>query len=193
MINALVKWIPFRGYFLNLFPYDMHLTGGLINFYDKDGNVIPFSLYDGCRFWFKINRDECNLRRKINFTRNEVFAIKGKQYGETSYVVYIPIDAVEVKFIGKKQKSLDGYNVRHWNEYTIKVDNYGWWGGKPDNEKLKYKDNVITFEVTTAYKENSKQKYVNRIKNDIQKTCGVDISDYELKKILKYYDIVKKG
>jgi len=192
MMNALVKWQV--GYYITIDFQFMQLQDACLHFYDKDGNVVTFRLDDGCQFWLDIQCDEFNIRKKHNFSRNEVFAIKHKKYSEDYYSVYIPMDAVDLTHLGKKTaKCSDGYHIEHYNEYALKVSEYGWWSGeKPNHENLKHTNDAVIFKENISITPTKKQKFVDNLSDEIYETCGISISDYGLKKMLKYYDIVKK-
>ena len=194
MMNLCVTWKPLCGYYLITNGCHLHLTGANILFYDEECNITPLNLSDGCQFWFRSDIDKFNFRKKENFTRKEIFAIKGREYGEVSYKVYIPIEGVKLNFFGKVGKPIcEGYYMSNYECYALEVSDFIYWGnGNPTSPNLTCEDNLLYFKVNYRMVETLKQTRVNEMIADIEETCDVSIDEYTFKKIIKYYDIVKK-
>ena len=112
--NVFVKFQLFKGYVLEdgYRSYPIKRMNGF-HFYNENGNVITIALKETAQFWFNIGDNPIHVRKKINFTRNEVFCIKSK--GEDEYNIFIPMSVVNFK-IDKVWESEDddlGYVWKH--------------------------------------------------------------------------------
>lgn len=194
--NFSVFWRPFRGYFINLFDCGSYLINKLA-FYDHYGNLVNVPLHDGVGFWCSLQGDiNINVRKKENYTRNEIFVIKRpKKYGEVVYDAYIPMGAANLKHIGEcKKVSGDGNYISYYSEYTFRGSNLEFWSGdKPTDPTMATEDeNTLKMAVYTNYGHTEKKQKLDELAADVKATSGVDISSYDLERILEHYTIIKK-
>ena len=193
MVNACINWRPFEGYFFNLGSYNLRLMGATINFYESDGSIVPMRLDDGCHFWLNTKAVDFKVRRIKNFSRNEIFAIKHTEYGRAAWEVYVPMDSVNLSYNGEiEQVTDDGCHISKYCSYLLEVEYFGYWGGEPEVKHIEAIDNMVKFSTNHQFVPTRKQKVLDKIQQEIEETCGVKIYEYELKKILEHYKLVKK-
>lgn len=187
-MNIWIRWHV--GYYAYVAMNKLHLNGGRIFFYNKNGDVVCFNLEDTAMFDMRVNCD-FNFRKKLNFTRNEVFAIRFKG-GE--YALYIPMNEVNLRFIRNKEITTNnGFYVYKYKLYSIKGTELHFWNEKCDLGKVRQGDNgTIIFEEFGGCAETEEHKKIDKLKVDIIQNCDVSISDYDLSKILQKYRIIKK-
>lgn len=101
---------------------------GKFRFYDKQGVIFETGfgwLNEGNNDFRWMNLpSEPHLRRKVDFTRGEVFYIKEKaEYDWSSgIVVYLPADAFKFHFIGETRKVVDdGRNIQYTQYFEFEA------------------------------------------------------------------------
>ena len=191
MNEILIRWRENSTFYCALIGLQtFYLKGGKIFFYDKDGNVEVMQLEDSVQFDIKVDCD-CKVRKKVDYTRGEVFLIRRK-YDE--YELYIPKKKVNFKE-GKETKvvTCNGLYENTIKEYTFDADNlssyyptkinYTFFKGE-DDTRVKYRTCVkVEFTELCASVQN--------LCADIKRNCGVLIDYFDMAKILEKYDVNK--
>lgn len=195
--NVFIKFQICKGYVLEdgYRSYPIKRMNG-IHFYNENGNVISIALNDTAQFWFNIGDNPIYVRRKINFTRNETFCIKSK--GEDEYNIFIPMSVVNFK-IDKVWESEDddlGYVWKH-TQMSFNGNFIGYFDDRyVEDEYSHIKGNdkrtrvIVSSKTFARYTDNEKR--VMALGKKIYTDTNVVISTYDLKKILKKYDIIEK-
>lgn len=160
--------------------------------YDKNGKVIPLSLEDGVSMTFEV---DCpfNVRRKINYTRNEVFIISLK---DKRPMLFIPMDKVGLTLTKENVRIVNGglfkYNI---NTYCINGNIVGFYGR--DNESfisshyLNRNDNTFSFNHIDTIEHTDKYEKVKKLYDEM-KSLGISIGLYDCVKLLDNYTIRRK-
>ncbi len=192
MNEILIRWGKnSASYYASIGLQMFYLKDGKIFFYDKDGNVEAVTL-EGCvQFDIKVDCD-CEVRKKVDYTRGEVFLIRRRC---DKYELYIPKKEVNFKE-GKETKVAicKGLYESTIKEITFDADNFSlyyptminhtFFKGE-DDTRVKYKtcDKVETTELCES---------VQKLCTDIKRNCGANIDYFDMVKILEKYDINKK-
>lgn len=188
MMNIWIRW--YVGFFAYIDMQRLHLKRGEIYFYDEKGNVVRCDLTDSVQFDMRVN---CgfNFRNKVNYTRNEVFAIRHKG---GVYSLYIPMSEVGFTKLGLVQKKCDdkgmGYYVYRRNSFN--ATNLNFWNDKCNCGSFTAKDDKIIFQVYETFKPTKKAKNVADLQTQIKETCGVYIEERDLADIVEHFNITKK-
>ena len=193
--NALIFWEPFKGYFVRINFTDYHLQNGEIVFYNEDGNTLNVRLDYGCSFFIPIRDAEFKVRKKVDFTRNEVFvkkfARKSKYDEPNSVAFYVPMKSVNLK-VGNEYEVKGETFVTTYKKVTFNADYFRTFCNQshPQMETFDNKILSVAMYVNTRYSDEF-QRYAD-LSDDIFKTCGRRIDSNTIKELLKHYDIVKK-
>lgn len=159
--------------------------------YHNDGTLIEM-VPPANEVEFIFNDDlECNLRRKPNFARNEIFYIKKKCNSfYNDYTLYIPANAIDIRFEQIIENKCGKKHILVYKEYSLngKVLQKLYYG---DNTYFE-KENRISFKRNTEFRTTEYGKYLKKMVKEINETCQINVSEYHLEEILKHYDIVKK-
>lgn len=196
MVNAFINWVPFDGYFIILDGQRFHITNGRLIFYNEKGETCEVDLQYGCRFLIKFNDINFAIRKKVDFTRNEVFAIKtpkrSKYDKNANAIVYIPMSAVNLEF-GTPHEIKDDCFVKVKNSVTFNVEHFHSFGDQSHPDIIVDNDNGrATFNIYLSTEFSKEYKELLDLTEEINKTCGCNISTYDLSKIFKHYNITKR-
>ena len=188
MMNIWIRWQV--GYFAYLDMQRLTLKHGELYFYDAKGNVVRCDLTDSVQFDMRVECD-FNFRNKVNFTRNEVFAIRHKG---GDYSLYIPMSEVGFTKLGLIHKKSDdkglGYYV--YRRYSFNGSNLNFWNDKCNYGNFKAEDNKIFFKTYVDFRPTEKATKVAELQEQIKETCGVYIEERHLADIMEHFVITKK-
>ena len=195
--NILVRWWPFRGYFVYCGgKHTYHLKSANINFYDKNGRIVTIGLDYGCSFYIPTENVEVNVRKEVSFFRHEIFIIKHakrSKYDERTNVdIYIPMDAVGLK-VGKTYEVEQDLYIHTMCDISIKANYFSTYNNQAHkNINPNRKKDRLIFSTFVGSKATDDWESTCQIAEDINTTCGLSVSAYDVRTILKHYDIVKK-
>lgn len=171
----------------------LRLYRGKIRFYDGE-SFVDCDLTDSVMFDIKV---DCpfNIRKKANFNRGEVFAIR--EIGEDEYTLYIPSSQVGLRKSGTTSYKDDNKTTKYFfDKYTFKGYNLRFWNDECNHGNFEFEGNSvsnITFKVFSDAIMTLKGKAIRAFVKDVQDTCGVSLDEWKITKIWDSYDFVKKG
>lgn len=195
--NVFIHWKPFVGYMVAVGYMDFRLEGGDLIFYDKEGSEYNVTLEYGCGFMLPIKDIEFNIRKKVNFTRNEMFAIrkpKRNKYDEPNNVnFYIPLTAVDFNVNGEVEE--EGERLIHtYDEVEFNAEYFRTWDDQPHERMVVKKSNGIDRLKVRVYKRmryNDEWKNAMETAHRINETCNTNLSPSDVQKIIKHYKLVE--
>lgn len=192
MITIWIRWYCGYAAYISSVTYTKYLSlaSGEMYFYDAKGNVVRCGLTDSVQFDMNLNC-EFNIRKEIDFTCNEVFAIKHKE--KNGYALYIPMSEVKFTKLGiAREESYDGLGNNVYRCYCFKATNLNFWNNVCNSRIFKVKDDMVFFKNYIGYESNDKGNMVLKIQTLIRNTCDVHIEKTDLVKMLEHFVIIKK-
>ena len=169
--NVFINWKPFVGYMASLDGYEFRLECGDLVFYDNDGNKFDVVLEYGCGFMLPIKDIEFNIRKKEDFTRNEMFAIrkpKKNKYDEPNNVnLYIPLSAVGLKVIGEVEEE-SSCLIHTYDEVEFNAEYFRTWGNQPHERMMVISSNGIN---RLRMRVHKKMRYTDEWNKAIEIIC----------------------
>ena len=208
MKNMFIHWEAFRGYFFTIWDKKItrryHLNGGEFFLYYPDGTTHRVNLEHGCSLSFNPIDVDFHERRKKDgkipescFQRNEIFAVRlpHGRFGEKNAVsLFIPANALNL-VVGENYEVEDEYSIMTYHKLTFDIEKFNTFGDQPHPNMLIYNENgecrISVSEFVASRKTNEFSKRI-KLSQDIKKTCGVHISEYDLKRLLEHYKLTKK-
>lgn len=209
-MNAFVWWEAFRGYFFMAHNYNehhrYHLDGGVIYLYKPDGTTYKVNLEYGCNFEFKALDLKFSERKMkdgvippVCFTRNEIFAVriaKKNNFDEkNNAAVFIPASAVNL-VVSEPYEEDGEYHISTYRKLTFEIGPrfQTWQDQSHPTMIVTDEDGKTLLSVSEFVKMRCTEEFTKRQKlaEQIKKTCGVEIGDYDLKCLLKHYKLTKK-
>lgn len=193
MITISVVW--YCGYTANIWGTGdlqrLKLYRGKILFYNDDESFVKCDLTDSVMFDIKV---DCpfNIRKKANFKRGEVFAIREK--GENEYTLYIPASQVGLTNSGTTSYYNDNKTSKYiYNKHTFRGYNLRFWNDECNHDNfVSEQENEITFKVFSDARKTAKGKAIRAFVKDVHDTCGINLDEWKVAKIWDNYDFVKK-
>lgn len=167
------------------------LSNDSINFYDGDGVIATINCSKSISFTLSIEKD-FSFRKKENFTKDEVFAIrqkKGCYETNSKYKLYIP--SKDVNLVGRGKKTTLGfqqilqYNFSFWEIDVADADT-------PLCEDFSMKGNRLLFRQFINAENSEKGNHLEKLRKEIYETCSIDVNVYDLAKIAEHFSITKK-
>lgn len=208
-MNVYLFWEAFRGYFCVIWDrkksHRYHLNHGVFYLYDPDGTTHKVNLDYGCSIDFGSLGLPFSERRMKDgkipeacFTRNEIFAIrvpKNSRYDESNTAnIFIPSSAVGL-VVGDNYEVDGEYHISTYRKLKFEITYFGTFQDQPHDNMLVSDENGKTYLSVEEYiTMRESDEYLNRqkIAKQIKKTCGVEIGDYDLKRLLTHYKLTKK-
>lgn len=149
-----------------------------IIFYNEGGVVLDtdsswfrdYNLGDIKKVFLEV--DEVKNRRKVNFSRNEVFLV--------GHVLYIPAELVNLTWIEEKEYDRGANNV-YYDVFKFNV-----W-----SETRLASINEITIHKYVGSRQTDFGAKVEQVKKQLEED-KINIESYYLEKLLEKYDLVKK-
>lgn len=136
-------------------------------------------------------------RRKIDYTRNEMFIvpIKGSNLcGEKVYKLYIPLKAVDFKaskpYSVKDDVWVRKYQKVEFNATNLRIYKYGNYNVKKDIVKVN--ENRISVKCNFCAEFTKEFDKTTKLTKEINKVCKTDFSNYDINTLLKYYSLRKR-
>ena len=188
MMNIWIRW--HIGYFAYVDMQRLSLKHGDIYFYNEKGNVVRCDLTDSVQFDMRVNCD-FNFRNKVNYTRDEVFAIRHKG---GDYSLYIPMSEVGFTKLGLVNRKNDDKGMGHYvyRRYSFNATNLNFWNDNCNYGNFTAKDDKVIFMNYVTFKPSEKAKNVVDLQTQIKETCGVYIEERDLADIVEHFNITKK-
>ncbi len=172
---TILNFVNFSGFVIN---HDKVISNIII--YGTNGEVFVKYCPSCDDFTRLIFQFETKLKRKKDLTKNIPFYIKEND----DYNLYIPASLVDFTFETTKTNKTNVYNITY-SSYRIFniIDSVG-------NNVLK--DNSLRICVTTKCEYNDEFRKAQQMADELNSISYANISPYDMVKILKNYDIVKK-
>lgn len=191
MMNIWIRW--YVGYFAYVDMNRLKLRRGEIHFYNEKGEVVKCNLEDSVQFDMRV---QCPFRftkscYKLNFTKGDVFAVRHKG-GE--YDLYIPMSEVDFKKLEKRENVINnGMDVMVMRRCAFNATDLNFWNSSCNqNNFFRVKGNErLNFLIYVNQYHTDKGNMVDEIVNAFYKECGVNISTYDMAKIIEKYRIEK--
>jgi len=208
-MNVYLFWEAFRGYFCVIYDGEKsnryHLEHGKVYLYNPDGTTYKVDLEYGCSIDFGslgIPFSERKMKDgkipEICFTRNEIFAIrvpKKSRFDESNNAnIFIPSSAVGL-VVGDNYEVDGEYHISTYRKLKFEITYFGTFQDQSHPNMLVSDENGKTYLSVEEYITMRKtDEFLNRqkIAKQIKETCGVEISDYDLKRLLTHYKLTKK-
>lgn len=185
--NIFITW--YCGYYASICGEALRLLNGQIIFYSEDAHIVVCKLTDSVMFNMSV-KCAFNHRRKVNFKRNEVFVVP---MGNQEHQLYIPMKAVNFRHDASVDKEInDGLITLTRKYYSFNGDCLCFWNKKCDEgifKAVQARENRISFYIAADYRYTEKYHTIAQLKEQIQAECGVDITSYDLNKILDKFNI----
>lgn len=167
-----------------------------INLYDEKGDIVSLSLEDGVNIRFEV---ACpfNVRRNVNYSRNEVFIIKNRN---GCYSLFIPKEKVSLRHIKSETKEeSNGMHLHTYNIYEVRGEIIGFYGRKsstyvsPYYHEVESKD-MFTFHGKLTIEETEKFKKARKLYDELIKLNIIYgyIDIYDCGRLLDYFTIKRK-
>lgn len=142
---------------------------------------------------FTINAEsvKVNIRRKIDFERNEVFAFKEK--GKSEYSLYIPCELIDCHYMGMTSYPMSDDFIYDYDVYHINVTNIDLSVFTEGVRSLTKRDENTIEVLDYAHSKPTKERAkAEKICGEIKANCNVEIAAYDMLKILRKYNITRK-
>lgn len=161
-----------------------------VHFFTKTGGILDFPFSNILGVWIRLDGDyPIKIRRKVDTSRNEVFAVKSEKT-KGHYDVYIPFEAAGGRVLDKETFNFGDY------DYTYQpylVSGYNLVKFSQDvKDVFQIEKNTLKAYSYVTHTPTEEHKKLNKLSYEIEKECGVSVENYILKSILKKYDIVKR-
>ena len=191
MMNIWIRW--YVGYFAYVDMNKLKLRNGKIFFYNEKGEVVECSLEDSVQFDMRV---QCSFRfskscYKPNFSKGDVFAVRHKG---NEYDLYIPMSEVDFKKLEKRENAINkGMDVMVMRRCAFNATDLNFWNPSC-NQKNFFRvrgSERLNFLVFVEQYHTDKGKMVDEIVDAFYNECGVNISAYDMAKIIEKYRIEK--
>lgn len=161
--------------------------------FNKEGVTFEIPLEDLMSCWLRLNGEYSIVnRKKVNFTRNEVFVVKiySKYYNE--YVLYIPMESLGTERIEDEDIELDNAQfIYTYKKYIIGVEDVKFFTEGNRNKFVPLDDTKSVIYYYKDHRPTDKHIKLMNLIADIEKTCGVLVDTWKIEKILENYKITK--
>ena len=167
-----------------------------IIFYDESGK--DYEVYIGnASFCMSLEDIPFMIRRKINYTRSEMFItpIKGSSlYGKKEYKLYIPLKAVDFKaskpYSVKNDVWLRKYQKVEFNATNLHIYENGYY--KDNKDIVKVDENRISVKCGFCAEFTKEFQKSIELTKEINRVCKTNFSNYDINTLLKYYSLEKR-
>ena len=187
--------VPFGGYFVIIDGNEFHLKNPSIIFYDKHGQTSVMKLDYGCSFLMELGDIPFNVRKKENFTRNEVFVIREKQRDKYDHKnnarLYIPMASVDLVENNHRTEIREEHYIYSYKDININAKGYATYADQPHPNVIVNGDR-ISVKTFISYRNSDEWDRIIAFTEEMNKACDTYITARDMAKILKKYEMVKR-